>query len=300
MHILITGATGLIGSHLTHDLVSHFHQVTILSRNPERAKMRFGDSVMFLNSLDKLSSLNEFDAVVNLAGEPIADKRWTRVQKQRLCHSRWQITTQLSDLILQSEQPPEVYISGSAVGYYGDQGQNIVTEESMPHPEFTHTLCQRWEEEALNSQSTNTRVCLLRTGVVLADKGGALAKMVPIFKAGLGGPLGSGQQYMPWIHIQDMVEGIRFLLTTPRLSGPFNMIAPYPVRNELFTALLASALGRPHFFRTPALVIKLLMGESSVLILGGQHALPKKLENAGYLFKYSMLGQALENLYPKA
>lgn len=300
MHILITGATGLIGSHLTRDLLSHFHQITILSRDPERAKTLFGDSVEYLNSLDKLSSLNEFDAVINLAGEPIADKRWTAIQKKRLCNSRWQITAQLSNLILQSKQPPEVFISGSAVGYYGDQGQSIVTEEEIPHPEFTHTLCQRWEDEALKAQSANTRVCLLRTGVVLAAEGGALAKMVPIFKAGLGGPLGSGQQYMPWIHIQDMVGGIRFLLTTPGLKGPFNMVSPYPVHNELFTDLLASALDRPHFFRTPAFVIKLLMGESSVLVLGGQHALPKRLENAGYTFKFSMLEKALENIFPKA
>lgn len=300
MHILITGATGLIGSHLTRDLASHFHKITILSRNIERAKTLFGDSVEYLSSLDKLSSLNEFNAVVNLAGEPIADKRWTTVQKQRLCHSRWQITAQIANLILQSNQPPEVFISGSAVGYYGDQGQHIVTEEETPHSEFTHTLCQRWENEALKAQSDNTRVCLLRTGVVLAAEGGALAKMVPIFKAGLGGPLGSGQQYMPWIHIKDMVGGIRFLLTTPGLSGPFNMVSPYPVHNELFTDLLASVLNRPHFFRTPALVIKLLMGESSVLVLGGQRALPKRLENAGYTFKFSMLEKALENLFSTA
>ena len=300
MHILITGATGLIGSHLTRNLLSHFHQITVLSRSPERAKALFGDSVKYIGNLDSLSSLNDFDAVINLAGEPIADKRWTEVQKKRLCNSRWQITAQLSNLILRSKQPPEVFISGSAVGYYGDQGQSIVTEEEAPHPEFTHTLCQRWEDEALKAKSAHTRVCLLRTGIVLAAEGGALAKMLPIFKTGLGGPLGSGQQYMPWIHIHDMVEGIRFLLTTPGLSGPFNMVSPYPVHNELFTDLLASALDRPHFFRTPAWVIKLLMGESSVLVLGGQHALPKRLEDAGYMFKFSMLEKALENLFPKA
>lgn len=299
MHILITGATGLIGRHLTKSLLSQSHIITILSRDIQRARSLFGDSANYLNTLDNLSTLNEFDAVINLAGEPIADKRWTKEQKERLCQSRWQLTAQLSKLIIQSENPPSVFISGSAVGYYGDQGQSVVTEEDeSPHPEFTHTLCQRWEDEALRAQSSRTRVCLLRTGIVLSTEGGALSKMLPIFKVGLGGPLGNGQQYMPWIHINDMVNGIIFLLTTPGLNGPFNMVSPYPVHNELFTDLLSSAIDRPHFFRTPAFVIKMLMGESAVLVLGGQRALPKRLEAAGYHFQFTELDKAFNDLFP--
>ncbi|WP_140919357.1 TIGR01777 family oxidoreductase [Limnobaculum xujianqingii] len=299
MHILITGATGLIGRHLTQSLLLQSHTITVVSRSIEKARALFGDSVSYINALDNLKNLDNFDAVINLAGEPIADKRWTAVQKRRLCNSRWQLTAHLSKLFADSHTPPAVFISGSAVGYYGDQGQSVVTEDETPHPEFTHTLCQRWEEEALLAKSDRTRVCLLRTGIVLSAEGGALAKMLPIFKMGLGGPLGSGLQYMPWIHINDMVNGILFLLTTPKLEGPFNMVSPYPVHNELFTDLLASAIDRPHFFRTPAFVIRLLMGESAVLVLGGQHALPKRLEEAGYHFEFSDLEKAFDNLFPK-
>ncbi|MBK5145355.1 TIGR01777 family protein [Budviciaceae bacterium BWR-B9] len=300
MHILITGATGLIGRHLTKSLLLQSHTISVVSRNIEKARAQFGDSVSYLNTLDNLKNLDNFDAVINLAGEPIADKRWTAVQKRRLCNSRWQLTAHLSKLFLDSHTPPAVFISGSAVGYYGDQGQSVVTEDEPPHPEFTHTLCQRWEEEALLAKSDRTRVCLLRTGIVLSTEGGALSKMLPIFKMGLGGPLGSGLQYMPWIHINDMVNAIQFLLTTPKLEGPFNMVSPYPVHNELFTDLLASAIDRPHFFRTPAFVIRLLMGESAVLVLGGQHALPKRLEEAGYHFEFNNLEKAFEDLFPKS
>lgn len=298
MHILITGATGLIGRPLTKKLLSLSHSVTLLSRSPSKAQALFGDDVTVLSSLDHLPSLDDVDAVINLAGEPIADKRWTDEHKRRLCNSRWQLTAQLSKLIQQSQTPPATFISGSAVGYYGDQGQSVVTEDETPHSEFTHMLCQRWEQEALAAQSEKTRVCLLRTGIVLSTEGGALAKMMPIFKAGLGGPIGSGLQYMPWIHIDDMVNGILFLLNTPVLQGPFNMVAPYPVHNELFTDLLSSALDRPHFFRTPAFAIRLLMGEAAVLVLGGQRALPKRLEQAGFEFIYSELEDAFKNLFP--
>ncbi|MDR0806906.1 MAG: TIGR01777 family oxidoreductase [Enterobacteriaceae bacterium] len=298
MRILITGATGLIGRQLTKTLLSQTHHITILSRNPARARSFFGDNLNYLDSLDSLNSLDGFDAVINLAGEPIADKRWTSVQKRLLCNSRWELTAHLSQLILDSENPPSVFISGSAVGYYGDQGQGVVTEEETPHKEFTYTLCQRWEQEALQAQNPRTRVCLLRTGIVLSTKGGALAKMLPIFRIGLGGPLGSGQQYMPWIHINDMVNGILFLLSAPTLNGAFNMVSPYPVHNELFTDLLASAIDRPHFFRTPAFVIRLMMGESAVLALGGQRALPKRLEAAGYQFEFTELDKAFADLFP--
>ena len=151
-------------------------------------------------------------------------------------------------------------ISGSAVGYYGDQGQAVVTEEEPPHDEFTHQLCQRWEALALQAQSGATRVCLLRTGVVLAPQGGALAKMLPPFRFGLGGPIGDGRQYLPWIHLEDMVNGIIYLLDHATLTGPFNMVAPYPVHNEQF-AQLANVLDRPAFLRVPAFVMRLLMGK---------------------------------------
>ncbi|MNY19516.1 Epimerase family protein [compost metagenome] len=183
-------------------------------------------------------------------------------------------------------------ISGSAVGYYGDLGEVVVTEEEPPHNEFTHKLCARWEQIACGAQSDTTRVCLLRTGVVLAPKGGILAKMLPVFKLGLGGPMGSGRQYLAWIHIDDMVNGILWLLDND-LRGPFNMVSPYPVRNEQFAHALGHALKRPAVLRAPATAIRLMMGESSVLVLGGQRALPKRLEASGFAFRWYDLEEAL-------
>lgn len=299
MKILITGASGLIGRHLTETLLSQSHDITVLTRAPERATKILGPKVQLWSSLKDKTSLDGFDAVINLAGEPIADKRWTRDQKQKLCDSRWQLTEKLAQLIIASQQPPSVFISGSAVGYYGDQGQAVVAEDEPPNKQFTWQLCARWEALALAAESDKTRVCLLRTGVVLAKKGGALAKMALPFRAGLGGPLGEGQQYMPWIHIDDMVNGILFLLNHETLNGPFNMVAPYPVRNDQFSALLGDLLHRPSFMRVPAGVVRLLMGESAVLVLGGQRAIPQRLEDAGFEFKYSELKPALEDVLEK-
>ncbi|MNC52630.1 Epimerase family protein [compost metagenome] len=172
----------------------------------------------------------------------------------------------------------------------------MVTEEEPPHDEFTHQLCQRWEALALRAQSSYTRVCLLRTGVVLSPKGGALAKMLPPFRMGLGGPIGNGRQYLPWIHIDDMVNAIIYLLDNPPLRGPFNMVAPYPVHNEQFTATLAKVLDRPAFLRAPAFAMRLLMGEAAVLVLGGQRAVPRRLEEAGFVFRFFELEQALDDV----
>lgn len=296
MKILITGGTGLIGTPLIQKLISLGHQVTVLSRSPQKVYSLFSKAVESWTSLNDRTHLNDFDAVINLAGEPIAEKRWTDEQKKRLCDSRWMLTQRLSDLIIASETPPQVFLSGSAVGYYGDQGQAVVTEDEQPHDEFTHQLAQHWEALALNAQSDKTRVCLLRTGLVLSVNGGLLAKILPIFKMGAGGPIGHGKQFMPWIHINDMVNAICFLLDTPALSGPFNMTAPYPVHNDQFTAILGDVINRPAFIRTPAFAIKAILGESAILVLGGQQAIPKRLEEAGFQFEFINLKEALTDI----
>ena len=295
MKILITGGTGLIGRHLIPRLLERGNMVTVVTRSPEKVRRHFGSRVEVWKGLDEQRSLDGIDAVINLAGEPIADKRWTEEQKKRLCESRWRITEKLSALIQASETPPEVLISGSAAGYYGDLGEVVVTEEEPPHNEFTHKLCAKWEQIACTAQSDSTRVCLLRTGVVLAEKGGILGKMIPPFRLGLGGPIGSGRQYLAWIHIDDMVNGILWLLDNP-LRGPFNMVSPYPVHNEQFAHALGHALHRPAILRVPATAIRLLMGESSVLVLGGQRALPKRLEESGFVFRWHDLDDALQDL----
>ena len=295
MKILVTGGTGLIGGHLVPRLQELGHQVTVLTRHRDTAREKLNDRVTLWDTLGDKQNLDGFDAVINLAGEPIADKRWTTEQKDRLCQSRWRITQKLADLINASETPPSVLISGSATGYYGDLGEVVVTEEEPPHNEFTHKLCARWEQIACEAQSDKTRVCLLRTGVVLAPKGGILGKMVPPFRLGLGGPIGNGRQYLAWIHIDDMVNAILWLLDN-NLRGPFNMVSPYPVRNEQFAHALGHALQRPAILRVPATVIRLLMGESSVLVLGGQRALPKRLEAAGFPFRWYDLEEALSDV----
>lgn len=295
MKILVTGGTGLIGGHLVPRLQELGHQVTVLTRRPDNAREKLNDRVTLWDTLEDKQNLDGIDAVINLAGEPIADKRWTTEQKDRLCQSRWRITQKLADLINASEMPPSVLISGSAVGYYGDLGEVVVTEEEPPHNEFTHKLCARWEQIACEAQSDKTRVCLLRTGVVLAPKGGILGKMIPPFRLGLGGPIGNGRQYLAWIHIDDMVNAILWLLDND-LRGPFNMVSPYPVHNEQFAHALGHALQRPAILRVPATVIRLLMGESSVLVLGGQRALPKRLEAAGFSFRWYDLEEALADI----
>ncbi|EHD20754.1 MULTISPECIES: TIGR01777 family oxidoreductase [Brenneria] len=299
MQLLITGGTGLIGRHLIERLQLLSHQVTVLTRDPERARKRLGDKVEYWSTLNNKTALNDFDGVINLAGEPIADKRWTPQQKQRLSQSRWSITERLANLINASSEPPAVFISGSAVGYYGDQGAALVTEDETPANEFTHHLCARWEALAQSAESDKTRVCLLRTGIVLSAQGGALTKMLPLFRLGLGGPLGSGKQYMPWIHLDDMVNGIIYLLDNTVLSGPFNMVSPYPVRNEQFSAMLAQVLNRPGLVRAPAWAIKLLMGEAATLVLGGQRAIPQRLEAAGFGFRFFELEEALRDVTKK-
>ncbi|KHT64982.1 epimerase [Photobacterium gaetbulicola] len=299
MKILLTGGTGFIGSALISALDEH--EVSVLSRNPTQASQTLGGSINVVASLDQFDNLDGFDAVINLAGEPIINKRWSPQQKDRICHSRWTLTQQLVDKIQASSQPPHTFISGSAVGIYGDQKEAVIDEsfaisEHVSSDDFAHRVCQRWEDIALEADSEQTRVCLLRTGIVLGKHGGALAKMLPPYQLGLGGPIGNGSQYTPWIHLQDMVAAIVFLLETPAAKGPFNLTAPQPVTNKVFSQTLAKALRRPHIFFTPAFVLKLALGEAASLLLEGQRAVPKKLETLGYDFRYKTIDMALADI----
>lgn len=296
MHVLITGATGFIGSALTAQLLHHSRQVTALTRDPQAARATLDDGVTIIGDLSELTDLNHIDAVINLAGEPIANKRWSIRQKQRIEHSRWATTSALVRLIRRSDCPPDVFISGSAVGYYGPQRDNVVTELTPPsQPDFSQRLCARWEDIALDAQSSATRVCLLRTGIVLQPSGGALAKLLLPFKLGLGGPIGKGDHYMPWIHLQDMVAGILFLLDNSHCEGAYNLTAPTPVTNKTFARTLGKTLWRPALLPTPPLLLKILLGEMSSVLLGGQNAIPEKLQRHGFRFQYPQLQQALSS-----
>ena len=261
MKILITGGTGLIGKALVCELALSNNDITVLSRSPQKVYSHFCNEIACWTQLSDKQNLNEFDAVINLAGEPIADNRWTPSQKQKLVDSRCDLTQKLVELIKASDSPPTVFISGSAVGFYGDQGDNRVTEETPANPEFTHELCAKWERIALEAQTPLTRVCLLRTGIVLSTLGGALPKMSKPFKLGLGGKLGNGKQYMPWIHIDDMVNAIIFLLKTQDAKGAFNLTAPNPIQNKEFTRLLGKAFNRPALMTVPESVLRLVMGD---------------------------------------
>jgi uncharacterized protein (TIGR01777 family) len=296
LNILITGGTGLIGSALIKKLGDE-HSFTVISRNEAKAKQVLGSHTNVLNSVADVKDISVFHAVINLAGEPIADKRWTDTQKKIICDSRWDITTQLVAKINSSDKPPKTFISGSAIGFYGRQGDKVVTEDTSPHKEFTHDLCEKWETIATGVNTDKTRVAILRTGVVLAENGGALEKMALPFKLGVGGSLGSGRQYLSWIHLDDMVNGIEFLLNNENCSGPFNLTAPEPVTNKNFSKQLAKALSRPCLFFVPSVVMKIAMGESSTMLLEGQNVIPDKLIKAGYSFTFPTLSIALGAIY---
>ncbi|MEL3924445.1 TIGR01777 family oxidoreductase [Aeromonas enteropelogenes] len=296
MKILITGGTGFIGRRLVAHLKVN-HEVVVLSRQGSRAYTLLGHDIKVLDSLDRLDDLNDVDAVINLAGEPIAAGRWSEQRKQLLCDSRWLLTEQLVDLIKLSTTPPKVLINASAIGWYGRQDDAPLDEQCQtPHDEFTHQLCQQWETLAQEARSRLTRVCIVRIGLVLGTDGGALPKMLPPYRFGLGGPMGAGNQVMSWIHVQDLVRAILFLLEHGECDGIFNGTAPHPVSNREFSQALAHTLRRPHLFFVPAALLRLMMGEASDLLLTGQHVLPARLQQAGFHFTYPELPQALTNL----
>ncbi|MGX9462345.1 TIGR01777 family oxidoreductase [Shewanella sp. A14] len=294
MRILITGATGFVGKQLVKLL--NDHQLIILTRNMNNGKSTLGNQHQYWQTLADKSHLDDIDAVINLAGEPIVNKRWSNKQKKLICDSRWDITAALTQLIRNSTTPPHTFISASAVGYYGRQGQTPVDETSDYHAEFSHDICQQWEDLALQAQSPQTRVCITRIGIVLGKNGGALAKMLPPFKLGLGGPIGSGEQGMSWIHLDDLLGLINYLLTHNHLQGVFNATAPNPVSNEVFSHTLGKVLNRPAKITTPPLALRLAMGEMSQLLTEGQFVLPTRLLDVGYQFRYSDIENALENI----
>lgn len=297
MNILITGGTGLIGCHFMNAVGGH--QYTVLTRSPEQAKKNLPVSVRLISSLTELTTLDIFDAVINLAGEPIIDKRWTKKQKALISNSRWDITRQLVDLFRASSEPPAVFLSGSAIGVYGDQGDVMVDETFSSLPDdFAAQLCARWETIAQEAASY-TRVVCLRTGIVLDAQAGALAKMLLPFKLGLGGPVAKGEQFMSWIHIDDMVRAIEFLLVQSQAYGVYNLVAPEPVRNRDFTQALAAQLKRWAILPAPKKLLQALLGESSALLLDSQRVVPKRLLEEHFIFNFAEINSALNDLLKK-
>lgn len=296
MHILLTGGTGLIGRQLCRHWLSQGHRLTVLSRAPEKVAKICGAGVRGVALLEDLGQ-EPVDAIVNLAGAPIADRPWTSRRKALLWSSRITLTETLLAWMEQREHKPQVLISGSAIGWYGDGGERELTEDSAPViDDFASQLCIAWEETAQRAEGLGVRVVFIRTGLVLSAEGGFLSRLLLPFKLGLGGPLGNGRQWMPWIHIKDEIGLIDFLLHQKSAGGPYNACAPKPVRNREFAKTLGSVLHRPAFMPMPALALKVGLGELSSLLLGGQKALPARLLEAGYTFEFTDLRAALDDL----
>lgn len=297
--ILITGGTGFIGKELCPRLLERGDQLSVYSRQPPESVRAICGRVEAVSSLNSLRNGPGFDAVINLAGEGIADKRWSASRKQALRDSRIRLTEELVDVIRSWEKSPAVLVSGSAVGFYGDQGAEPVTEETSPHDEFTHRLCRDWEKAAMELEGEDTRICLSRTGVVAGPGGGFLQRMLLPFRLGLGGRLGSGEQYMPWVHRTDVANALIWMVDTETARGPYNVVSPNPVTNVEFTRTLGRVLNRPTPFPAPAPVLKMALGEMSRLLLTGQNAKPAKLMAEGFSFKYGELEAALKDAVGK-
>ena len=299
MKILVTGATGLIGSRLCQLLTGDGHTVIALSRSPERAKKLAVAAAYKWQPEAELppeQALNEVDAVVHLAGEPIAAHRWSDEQKRRIRDSRVVSTRNLVNALRLTATKPGVLVSSSAIGFYGDRADELLIESSPAGNDFMSEVCVSWEQEAERAKHFGVRVVVVRTGVVLSADGGALKKIVPPFRLGVGGPLGSGRQWFPWIHIEDIVGIFREAIFSTSLSGPINGTAPELATNAEFTRQLGRVLRRPAFLPVPEFALRGLMGEMANVLLGSQRVVPKAMLDAGYRFHYTSLAAALEGL----
>jgi uncharacterized protein (TIGR01777 family) len=293
--VLLTGATGLIGRQLVAALRARGDEVVVLSRDPARAQDTLGVPAAAWRPLDEpapADALQGCDAVVHLAGENVA-QRWTASAKRSIRDSRVQGTANLVAGLRATTPAPRVLVSASAVGYYGPRGDERLDEDAAPGSDFLAQVCVEWEQQARGAEDLGTRVVSIRTGVVLDRTGGALAKMLPPFRAGLGGPVAGGGQYMPWIHADDVVALYLAALDDDRWRGPFNAAAPEPVTNREFSTALGRALHRPAVAPVPALAVRLLFGEMAEIVTKGQRAVPARALALGYRFKHTDLDEAL-------
>jgi uncharacterized protein (TIGR01777 family) len=300
MKIVISGGTGFLGRPLTEALARDGHQVVVLTRHSaaagtaRRVTWRPDGS-----SGPWASELEDAGAVINLAGESIAGRRWSAAHKNQVLESRLLATKSLTEAIRRTATPPAVLISGSAVGYYGPLDDRVATEDTPAGHDFLASVCVKWETEAMQA-SSRTRVVCIRTGLVLERDGGALPPMLTPFWFGAGGPVGSGRQFWPWIHRKDWIDLVRFAVAESACAGPMNATAPHPVMNREFAKALGRAMHRPAFMPAPAFALKLMMGEmAEALVLSGQRAIPDKAKRLGFKFTYNTLDEALASLFPR-
>ena len=304
MKIVIAGGSGFLGRPLAAALARDGHEIVVLTRGSGAARGHAQlRSVAWTPNGETGAWAAEIDgagAVVNLAGEPIAGRRWSGAQKQRILDSRVQATRSLVGAVRAAATPPPVFVSGSAVGYYGPLGDEVATEDTPPGSDFLAGVCVQWEAEAMRAASARTRAVCVRTGIVLEKDGGALPQMLPPFKFGVGGPLGSGRQYCPWIHRDDWIALVRYAVQTPDAAVALNGTAPNPVTNADFARALGRALHRPAFMPAPAFALRLMLGEmADALLLSGQRAIPAKAERLGFVFRYPRVNEALGAIFAR-
>jgi uncharacterized protein (TIGR01777 family) len=302
VRIIVAGGTGFLGNPLAAGLAADGHDAVLLTRSVEPTSQGLRPVAWSPDGSTGAwaAEVDGADAVINLAGESIAGRRWSTAHKHRILESRVQATRSLAAAIARAARPPRVFISGSAVGYYGPHGDEVVTEDTPGGGDFLARVCVQWEAEANQAAGSKTRVVCVRTGLVLARDGGALPQMLVPFKMGAGGPVGSGRQYWPWIHRADWIELIRWALRSESVAGPVNATAPEPARNAEFARALGHALHRPSFMPAPAFALRLILGEmADALLLTGQRAVPARALALGFTFKYSRLDDALAAILGK-
>ncbi len=300
MKIVLAGGTGFLGRPLAAALARDGHDVVVLTRGSTAAPgapIRRTIWVPDGHSGRWSPELDGADAVVNLAGESITAKRWTRAHKQRILDSRVSATRSLVEAIHAARMPPAVFVSASAVGYYGPLGDQVATEDTPQGSDFLASVCVQWETEASRVASAHTRVVLVRSGLALECDGGALRRVLPPFRFGLGGRFGSGKQYWSWIHRQDWIGLVSWAIISPTVTGPINATAPTPVTNAEFARALGRAVHRPAFLPIPAFALRLILGEmADAVLLSGQRVVPAKAERLGFRFQYSQLTEALRDI----
>lgn len=294
MKILVTGASGLIGKRLCQALEKNGHEVKKLTRYPKTKNDVFWN---YEKEEFELTQLLGLEGVIHLAGENISKGRWTRTKKQRIYESRVKGTNFLVETLIRSQHLPKVFLSASAIGYYGNRSEEELDESSSPGRNFVAKVCKDWEAASKALEERGVRCIQARLGMVLAPEGGALKKMIPAFKLGLGGRLGSGQQWISWIDIEDLISSLLFLFNSPHSQGAYNLCAPTPLRQKDFARLLANHLKQPHFLSAPRFILRLLMGEmADDLLLASTKVMPKRLLEEGYQFQYSDLSRSLDHL----
>lgn len=298
MNVLITGATGFLGRRASELLSQAGHTLLALSRDPGAAQQRIPSLSRAFSWEARGEALKSCEAVIHLAGETVAG-RWTEAKKRAIRDSRVLGTRDLVEALVKLDVRPKVFISASAIGYYGDRGEEVLTEDSPPGSDFLAQVCQDWEGEAARAESLGIRVVRLRLGLVLGPGGGALQAMLPLFQLGLGGPLGSGKQFWSWVHRDDTIGAIMFALARDDLRGPVNVTAPQPVRQREFARILGRILRRPAILPAPAFALKIVLGEFASGLLSSQRVLPQRLTQTGYRFRCAELEPALRNILLK-